>query len=142
LGTAKVWITYPADNEHIHFGCPMVPDDTRISPLGSARPMLVATAGGISNVRDFCFSSIAPYNISVSPSAVVVSGRVGVCVRDGGNGGGVRVPFRQLSFGQTGDAAIIVTPDPAYTGEDGCVTILVTATGGAGTSGTLVIEVP
>lgn len=153
LGTAKVWITYPADIEHIHLGCAPDQLDDRVSPMGSSKPMFIATAGGVSNTRPFCFFSMAGYNLSAVPNALTIGGPVTVCVRDGSNGGGVRVPFTPVSWGQSGDAIVasptFVTGTPSiteiiggtpfttyYTNEYGCIGFTLLAAGAAGTSAT------
>jgi len=150
LGTAKVWVTYPADNEHVRLGCAPDELDDRLSPMGSSKPMFVATAGGISNVHPFCFYSMAGYSLSAVPNARINGGHIYVCARDGSNGGGVFVPYTPVSFGQSGDAIVTVpafdtgTPttgiDPNfsyYTDDSGCIGFTVSAAGVAGSSGIL-----
>ncbi len=153
LGTAKVWVTYPADLEHIHLGCAPDQLDDRLSPMGSSKPMFVATAGGISNVRPFCFNSKAGYQLSALPTAITNGGHVTVCVRDGGNGGGVRIPYTSVGFGSAGDAVTTITGfdagtpsigglppvGTAYTDVIGCIGFDIAVAGNPGDAGTFTV---
>ena len=151
-GVATVWVTYPADNQHIISGCTPDELDDRVSPAGSSQPYLVATAGGISTAYRFCFSSIAGYSLTPRPDGLVLAsgatGNVTVCVADGGDG--VSVPFTAVSASQTnGTASVGVTfvagtpglpvgtPTSFYTNRGGCFTLELTPTGASGDSGTV-----
>src|SRR5690606_27661735 len=59
-GTATAWISYAANVETIQTGCdPNI--DPRVTPTGSGKVYVVATAGGVTTFKNFCFSSIAGY---------------------------------------------------------------------------------
>jgi len=92
LGDAEVLVTYPSDENYLNLGCVPASIDKRVIPAGASQPMFVASTGGVSNRKGFCFAPIAGYSFSVSPADISVSannatapGYVWVCAADGGD---------------------------------------------------------
>ncbi len=166
LGTAIIWITYASNINYIRTGCGPAALDSRVAPLGSSQPFLIATSNNISNVVSFCFNEIGGYQLIATPDKVseAITHEVSVCVKDGGDG--VRVPYKNIKqpVKTEGAAAVVIklidtpylplmdfTTDPPsetpyedrdhYTNGAGCFSMNLAVSGAAGTSATVTVYI-
>jgi hypothetical protein len=141
-GIATVWIRYPSNINYILTGCnPMI--DDRITPMGSGQVYLAATAGNITAVEPFCFSTVAGYTLtpdSVEIETTTAGGNysVPICVADGGDGVGVPFSFINVLGGGLGTVTLTGTAGGVFTNRNGCFTanIFVAPGGVSGAEGT------
>jgi len=111
-GLATFYVVYPANANTINTGCVDPALDTRVSPAGSARVYMIASAGTNATTVDenFCFVGIANGTLTASPSTDLSgSGSVNFTLRDGGNS--IRSPFREIttSIVQSGTTDVVLS---------------------------------
>ena len=105
-GIAKIFVTYPANSEHIMLGCnPSV--DTRTLPMGSSVVGVIAKSTAsptLSNDRAttvspsglFCFAPVANFTVEASKPQISFSDNIHLTVRDGGDT--IPVPFYPVTW--------------------------------------------
>ncbi len=154
-GVAHFRITYPANLQTINTDCQNRPLDTRVSPVNSARVLLLARVNDtVTTISDvFCFSPIT--NGTIEPDITTIGSNgtfdIDFSLRDGGDQ--ILVPF------WTVDANVTVTPaagstitvdagsatnptaGEVITGESGWGTVRITVAGGtSGDSATVTLR--
>lgn len=138
LGLVPFWMVYPANAQTIMTGTfPAL--DTRVSPLGSAQVILVASSSDNSTTTldmRYNFAPISPFTIEALPDQISTSQDIVLTVRDGGDT--IPVPFIPVTWSfvppagaAPGGIDVAVTLSSPITDLNGQViaTVVVTGTG-------------
>ncbi|MEJ2699218.1 MAG: hypothetical protein P8Z70_06125, partial [Desulfuromonadales bacterium] len=113
-GTAKFWVTYPANSDTILNGCygysgadpgSYFGGDVRFdNPKSSQVYVVASTSSNDAATVDrgqFCFAAIAGFSLGASPAKLSGSGTVTLDLADGGDG--ISLPFVPVSYSITYD---------------------------------------
>ena len=144
LGLVPFWMVYPANAQTIMTGTfPAL--DTRVSPLGSAQVILVASSSDNSTTTldmRYYFVPASPFTIAAVPDQISASQDIVLTVRDAkeeDGGDSIPVPFIPVTWSfvppvtaTPGQINVdVILPDPPITDLNGQVvaTVVVTGTG-------------